>query len=170
MRGTLGAAASFATVPDAPALVAAMNVPDDIARTASVHWDGDIAHGKGTITTESGLVTAGYSFGTRFSSDPGTNPEELLGASHAACFTMALAAALTRGGHAPTSVDTTAKVLLRKQGAGFEVPRIELTTTATVPGVDDAQFQEFAKGAKEGCPISKALGAIEITLDATLKS
>jgi osmotically inducible protein OsmC len=145
-----------------------MQTPDDIARTASVHWDGDIAKGKGTIATESGLVKAGYSFGTRFSNEPGTNPEELLAASHAACFTMALSLALTRAGHPPTAIDTTARVHLKREGQGFDVPLIELTTTATVSGVDAAEFEELAKGAKENCPISRALRAVEIKLEAKL--
>jgi osmotically inducible protein OsmC len=145
-----------------------MQTPDDIARTASVHWDGDIAKGKGTIATESGFVKAGYSFGTRFSGDPGTNPEELLGASHAACFTMALSLALTRAGHPPTAIDTTARVHLKREGQGFEVPLIELSTTATAPGIEPAEFQELAKSAKENCPISRALRAVEIRLEAKL--
>lgn len=145
-----------------------MNVPDDIARTAKVHWEGDIARGKGKIDTASGTVSAGYSFNTRFSNEPGTNPEELLAASHAACFTMALTLGLTRAGHPPAAVDTTARVHLRREGDGFAVPLIELTTTASAPGLDPAQFQQIAAGAKENCPISKALKAVEITLDAKL--
>jgi len=117
-----------------------MNTPEDIARTATVHWEGDVARGKGTIETQSGLVTAGYSFGTRFSSDPGTNPEELLAASHASCFTMALSAALSRAGHPPSSIDTQARVHLHRVGAGFEISRIELETTVVAPGVDQAAF------------------------------
>ncbi len=147
-----------------------MNTPEDIARTATVHWEGDVARGKGTIETESGLVTAGYSFGTRFSSDPGTNPEELLAASHASCFTMALSAGLTRAGHPPSSIDTQARVHLHRVGAGFEISRIELETTVVAPGVDQAAFEPFAAEAKNGCPISKALKAVEITLAATLKA
>jgi osmotically inducible protein OsmC len=145
-----------------------MQTPDDIARTASVHWDGDVSRGKGTITTESGFVTAGYSFGTRFSGDPGTNPEELLAASHASCFTMALSLALTREGHPPTAIDTTARVHLRREHGGFDVPLIELSTTATAPGLDADEFQRLAKGAKENCPISKALRSVEVTLEAKL--
>ena len=145
-----------------------MQTPEDIQRTASVHWDGDVAHGKGTITTESRLVTAGYSFGTRFSNEPGTNPEELLAASHAACFSMALSAAMTRAGHPPTTVDTTAKVHLHREGAGFDIPRIELVTTVTAAGVSAEDFAALAAGAKENCPISRALRAVEITLDAKL--
>ena len=147
-----------------------MNTPEDIARTATVHWEGDVARGKGTIDTESGLVTAGYSFGTRFSSDPGTNPEELLAASHASCFTMALSAGLTRAGHPPSSIDTQARVHLHRVDAGFEISRIELETTVVAPGVDQAAFEPLAAEAKNGCPISKALKAVEITLAATLKA
>lgn len=145
-----------------------MQTPTDIARSASVHWEGDTARGKGTVTAESGKVTADYSFGTRFSGEPGTNPEELLAASHAACFTMALSLALTRAGHPPVSLDTTARVHLRVAGTSVDVPRIELATTAVVPGLDADEFQKLAVGAKENCPISKALKAVEITLDARL--
>ena len=147
-----------------------MNVPDDIARTATVHWEGDIARGKGHIDTQSGKVSADYSFGTRFSGDPGTNPEELLAASHAACFSMALSLALTRAGHPPTAIDTTARVHLRREGEGFDVPLIELTTRVSAPGVDDAAFAELAQSAKANCPISRALRAVEIVLDAKLNS
>lgn len=148
--------------------MAAMQIPDDIARTASVHWEGDIARGKGKIETGSHTVSGNYSFGTRFSNEPGTNPEELLAASHAACFTMALTLGLTRAGHPPAAVDTTARVHLRKEGEGFDVPLIELTTNATAPGLDADQFQKIAAGAKENCPISRALRAVEIKLTATL--
>jgi len=144
-----------------------MQTPD-IARTAKVHWEGDISRGKGQIDAESGLVSAAYSFNTRFSNEPGTNPEELLAASHAACFTMALTLGLTRGGHPPTAVDTTARVHLRRAGEGFDIALIELSTAAAVPGIDDAAFQQIAKGAKENCPISKALRSVETHLDARL--
>ncbi len=147
-----------------------MNTPEDIARSASVHWEGDISRGKGTIKAESGLVTADYSFGTRFSGDPGTNPEELLAASHASCFTMALSLALTRAGHPPSSIDTQAKVHLHRSGGGFEISLIELTTTVAAPGLDQAALEPLAAEAKTGCPISKALKAVEITLTATLKA
>jgi osmotically inducible protein OsmC len=145
-----------------------MHVPDDIARTAAVKWQGDVAHGHGTITTASGKVTADYSFGTRFTNEPGTNPEELLAASLAACFTMALSAALTREGKPPTTIDSTAKVHLQKSGASFEVPHIELIVSALVPGIADNDFQRIAMHAKESCPISKALHAVPISLTATL--
>jgi osmotically inducible protein OsmC len=147
-----------------------MNTPEEITRSASVHWEGDIARGKGTITAESGLVTAGYSFGTRFASEKGTNPEELLAASHAACFSMALSLALTRAGHPPTSIDTVAHVHLHRTSTGFEIPRIDLSTKVSAPGIDQAEFQQLAVGAKEGCPISGALRAVDIRLDAVLNS
>jgi osmotically inducible protein OsmC len=114
------------------------------------------------------MVSAGYSFGTRFSGDPGTNPEELLGASHASCFTMALSAALTRAGHPPKSIETTATVHLRSSGASFDISQIELVTTAAVGAIAEAQFAELAAEAKTSCPISKALGAVPISLQATL--
>lgn len=151
-------------------LLNGMQPADDIARTASVAWTGDVAKGHGTITTGSGKINADYSFGTRFSSEPGTNPEELLAASHAACFTMALSATLTRAGHAPTSIDTSAKVHLHRAGAGFEIPSIESTTHAVVPGILDDEFQQLATQAKETCPISRALRSVPITLNAVRKS
>ena len=146
-----------------------MHVPEDIARTAAIIWEGDVAKGHGTIKTGSGKIEANYSFGTRFAAEPGTNPEELLGASLAACFTMALAATLTRAGHATTSIDTTAKVHLKQVTGGFEIPLIELTTHAVVPGILDDQFQEYATLAKDSCPIGKALHSVSITLNASRK-
>lgn len=146
-----------------------MNTPD-IIREAGVHWTGDVAHGRGSITTGSGKVSADYSFGTRFSGDPGTNPEELLGAAHAACFTMAISGVLTRAGHPPTSLDTKAHVQLHKIEGGFEISQIDLALTGTVPGVSAAEFTQMATQAKEGCPLSKALKAVPITLTATLAS
>jgi len=145
-----------------------MNPPDAIIRSATVHWEGDVAHGRGSIATESGKVAADYSFGTRFSGDPGTNPEELLGASHAACFTMALSAVLTRAGHAPAALDTKARVHLEKDGPGFTITSIELATTGSVPGISQADFAKYAGDAKESCPLSKALKAVPISLEATL--
>jgi osmotically inducible protein OsmC len=147
-----------------------MNVPDDIARTATVHWEGDIAHGRGHIEAQSGKVSADYSFGTRFSGDPGTNPEELLAASHAACFSMALSLALTRAGHPPQAIDTTVRVHLSKDGEGFTISRIELQTRVSATGLDPAAFDKLAQGAKAGCPISKALAAVSIELDAQLNA
>jgi osmotically inducible protein OsmC len=147
-----------------------MSMTQEIVRTASVHWDGDVAHGRGAIATESGKVQAEYSFGTRFSGDPGTNPEELLAASHAACFTMALSAELTRAGHPPTSIDSNAKVHLQRIEGGYEIPAIELTTTAVAAGVSEDEFQKLATSAKENCPLSRALRAVTITMHATLRS
>jgi len=143
-------------------------IAKDIARTASVKWEGDVAKGHGSIVTGSGKVSASYSFGTRFSGDPGTNPEELLGASHAACFTMALSGALTRAGHAPTWIETTATVHLQAKGASFDVSQIELVTTAVVAAISEAEFSAFAADAKSTCPISKALASVPISLRATL--
>jgi len=141
-----------------------------IVRHATVQWAGDVAHGHGNIATESGKVDAEYSFGTRFSGDPGTNPEELLAASHAACFTMAPSAELTRAGHPPTEIETKAQVHLDKAGAGFEITKIELLARASVPGVIAETFAQHATAAKENCPLSKALRAVPITLEATLRS
>jgi lipoyl-dependent peroxiredoxin len=141
---------------------------EQIVRTASVRWVGDVAKGHGDITTESGKVSAAYSFGTRFSSDPGTNPEELLAASHAACFTMAASAVLTRAGHPPTSLDTTATVYLERAGEGFKVPSIELAIAGIVPGISAEEFTQFASQAEATCPISNALRAVPISLRATL--
>jgi osmotically inducible protein OsmC len=147
-----------------------MNMPDEIVRSASVHWEGDIARGRGSIATESGKVAADYSFGTRFSGDPGTNPEELLGASHAACFTMALSGVLTRAGHAPASLDTKALVHLKKDGPGFTIASIALSTTGNVPGISAADFAKYAGDAKESCPLSRALKAVPISLETTLSA
>jgi osmotically inducible protein OsmC len=147
-----------------------MHVPEDIARTAKVHWEGDVAKGHGTITTASGKVTADYSFGTRFATEPGTNPEELLAASYAACFTMALDATLTRTGHSPTAIDTTCKVHLHRQDGGFAIPSIELTTVATVGGILDDEFQHLAMQAKESCPIGKLMHTVPTTMNASRKS
>jgi len=140
----------------------------DIKRTASAKWTGDVPGGSGRIASASGAIDVAYSFNTRFGSEPGTNPEELLAASHGACFTMALAFALTQAGHAPATVDTTATVHLTRDEAGFSIPGIDLLTTASVPGLDDATFQQIAEGAKKNCPLSKALASVPITLTATL--
>lgn len=140
---------------------------EPIKRTASVAWTGDVAHGRGEISTQSGKVAASYSYGTRFSGDPGTNPEELLAASHAACFTMATSAVLTRAGHAPTELDTTATVTLDRKGEGFAVTKIELAISGKVDGITAEQFEEFAKTAEATCPISNALRSVPIELTTT---
>ena len=140
---------------------------------ASVHWEGAGKTGTGSISTETGALSKyPYGFASRFGEDRrGTNPEEILGAAHAACFTMAFAFACESQGIATKSIDTTAAVRLVKQGEGFAIDRIALTLKATVPGIDDAKFQKIAQGAKENCPLSKALAAVpEITLVATLLS
>lgn len=144
-----------------------------IEKTASVHWEGQGKKGIGQISTETGALKAyPYGFGSRFEDDrKGTNPEEILGAAHAACFTMAFSFACDRAGIATSSVDTKAAVRLAKQGEGFVIDRIALTMEATVPGIDEAKFQEIAAAAKRECPLSKALASVpEITLQATLKN
>ncbi len=144
-----------------------------MTRTASAHWSGALADGSGAISTESGALSEKpYSFSSRFEEDgeAGTNPEELLGAAHAACFTMQLSHMLAEAGHPPSRADTTAKVHLRKVEGGFEIHTIDLVLEADVPGIDDDQFHEIATTAKETCPLSKVLAAAEITLDATLRS
>ena len=139
------------------------------ARSANARWEGGLKDGKGNMRLGGGAFEGQYSFSSRFEEGAGTNPEELIAAAHAGCFSMALSAGLERGGHNPNSVETEAKVHLSpKDGGGFRISRIDLITTADVPGIDDAAFQEAAKAAKEGCPVSGALSAVEITLDATL--
>jgi osmotically inducible protein OsmC len=136
-----------------------------ITRTANAHWQGTGKEGKGTLTTQSGvLATTPYGFNTRFGDTKGTNPEELLAASHAGCFSMALAFALTAAGFTPESIATSARVTLEPDGPGFKISRSHLTLEAKVPGIDQAQFEKIAQGAKAGCPISKVLNA-EIGLD-----
>ncbi len=142
-------------------------------KKASVHWEGQGKNGKGQISTETDALKAyPYGFASRFEDDRrGTNPEELLGAAHAACFTMAFSFACDKAGFATAAVDTTASVRLVKQGEGFAIDRIALTMQASVPGITEARFQELANGAKAGCPLSKALASVpEITLAATLKA
>ena len=142
-----------------------------IEKTATVHWEGQGKKGAGKISTQTGaLKDYPYGFGSRFEDDRrGTNPEEILGAAHAACFTMAFSFACDKAGFATESVDTKATVRLVKEGEGFTIDRIALELTAKVPGIDEAKFQELAQGAKKGRPLSKALASVpEITLKATL--
>ncbi len=144
-----------------------------IERKASVHWEGRGKAGKGAISMETGALSAyPYGFASRFADDrKGTNPEEILGAAHAACLAMAFSFACDKAGFETKAVDTRAQVRLVSQGDGFLIDRIVLTLEAQVPGLDEAKFQELAKGAKAGCPLSKALAAVpEITLTATLRS
>ncbi|HSV59248.1 MAG TPA: OsmC family protein [Variovorax sp.] len=142
-------------------------------KKASVHWEGAGKTGKGSISTETGaLKDYPYGFGSRFGDDrKGTNPEEILGAAHAGCFTMAFAFALEGAGKTATRVDTQAAVRLVQDGAGFKIDRIALTLEAVIPDIDEATFQKIAEGAKANCPLSKALASVpEITMTATLKT
>ncbi len=139
-------------------------------KKASAVWKGGIKDGGGTISTESGaLKDAPYGFKARFESGPGTNPEELIGAAHAGCFSMALSLMLGQGGLTPDKIETHAAVTLDKVGDGFEITSSHLTVSAKIPGVDQARFAEIANQAKAGCPVSKLLKA-KITMDATLEA
>jgi lipoyl-dependent peroxiredoxin len=136
-----------------------------ITRTASAQWQGTGKEGKGTLTTQSGVLsTTPYGFNTRFGDTKGTNPEELIAAAHAGCFSMALAFALSNAGFTPTSIATSAAVTIESEGAGFKISRSALTLEASVPNISRDQFQKIAEGAKAGCPVSKVLNA-EVTLD-----
>jgi osmotically inducible protein OsmC len=142
-----------------------------ITKTASVHWKGRGKTGQGQISTETEAIRAyPYGFGSRFEDDrKGTNPEELLGAAHAACFTMAFSFACDKAGFSTDEVNTTAQVQLDKEGEGFAISKISLTLEARVPNIDEAKFQEIAAAAKRDCPLSKALKSVpEIALKATL--
>jgi osmotically inducible protein OsmC len=139
-------------------------------RKASAVWNGSLKEGKGTISTESGVLSkAQYSFSTRFENGRGTNPEELIAAAHAGCFTMALSAQLGNAGLTPESLETTASVTLEKLEAGFTVTKVHLDVEARIPGADQAAFQKAAEAAEKGCPISRLLKA-EITMTAKLLS
>lgn len=137
-------------------------------RQSDAEWRGDLKSGSGTMKLGSGAFEGAYSFPSRFENGTGTNPEELIAAAHAGCFSMALSAALSQAGHPPTRIHTSAKVHLEKAGAGFAITRIELDCEAEVSGIDAAAFAEQADGAKANCPVSKALAGTEITLTAKL--
>ncbi len=137
-------------------------------RSAEAEWKGDLKGGSGTVKTETGALDGAYSFASRFESGTGTNPEELIAAAHAGCFSMALSNMLAEHGHEPESVQTRAKVNLDMGEDGPSISRIDLVCRARVPGLDEDHFKEHAEAAKKGCPVSKALAAVEITLDATL--
>ncbi len=139
-----------------------------MAQTARAHWEGDLKTGKGRIALGSGVYEGPYSFKSRFEGAPGTTPEELLGAAHAGCFTMALSLGLTTAGHPATSLDTTATVTLGKIGEQTAVTRIDLVLKGVVPGLSDAQFKTLAEDAKKNCIISRAIANVPMTLDATL--
>jgi len=137
-------------------------------RTASAVWNGSLKEGKGTISTQSGVLKdTQYSFAARFENGIGTNPEELIAAAHAGCFTMAFSGQLTGAGFIPDSINTTARVTLDMHDKPT-VTKIHLTTQAKVPNIDKAKFDELAANAKSGCPISRLLAAAEITMEATL--
>lgn len=139
-------------------------------RSGSAVWQGNLREGKGTVSTESGVLRGSpYSFGSRFESAPATNPEELVAAAHAACFSMALSLQLQTAGFTAERIETTAKVTLEKLEAGFTITASHLTLTAKVPGAKPEEFAKIAEGAKAGCIVSRALNAA-ISLDATLLS
>lgn len=136
---------------------------------AEAEWKGNLAAGSGRLKVGSGAFEGPYSFKSRFEEgQSATNPEELIGAAHAGCFTMALTAQLSRAGITPTRIYTTAKVKLEKVGEGFSITTIDLETEAEIPGIDDAAFQTHALDAKQNCPVSKALAGVEIHLTAKL--
>lgn len=139
-------------------------------KTASAHWQGGIKDGKGTISTESGVLKESpYGFNTRFEDKPGTNPEELIGAAHAGCFSMALSKELGDAGMTAESIDTKAQVTLEKVEGGFEISTVHLTLRAKIPGADRAAFEKAVEAAKTGCPVSKVLKAT-ITLEDILEA
>src|ERR1700761_6169520 len=138
-------------------------------RNAAAEWQGDLRNGSGSFGGASGVISGKYSYKTRFEDEPGTNPEELIAAAHASCFSMALSNILSEAGHIPESVNTTAKVHLRIVEGAPTINQIDLVTEGRVPGIDQAQFAGFAQQAKEGCPVSRALAGVdEMTLNATL--
>ena len=138
-------------------------------RSASAVWKGDLKGGRGTVSTESGALDAPYDFKSRFEEGSQTNPEELIGAAHAGCYSMALANILAEAGHEPEQISTTAKVKLEMLDDGPTITSVALTTRGRVPGLDESTFREHAEAAKEGCPVSRALGAIDISLNASLE-
>jgi len=137
-------------------------------RNAQARWEGGLKDGSGQMTLGSGAYSGAYSFGTRFEETPGTNPEELIGAAHAGCFSMAFAAGLAKAGHSPRRIETKAKVHLEKVPEGFGITRIELETEGDVPGISEEEFQRLGEEAKKGCPVSRALAAVPIELKARL--
>lgn len=138
-------------------------------RNARAEWQGDLRNGAGTFEGASGVISGKYSFKTRFEDEPGTNPEELIAAAHASCFSMALSNILAEAGHAPESVNTTARVHLRMIEGAPTINQIDLVTEGRVPSIDQDQFAGYAQQAKEGCPVSRALAGVdEMTLEARL--
>jgi osmotically inducible protein OsmC len=137
-------------------------------RKAEAVWEGDLPNGSGTMKMASGAYEGPYSFSSRFQEGSGTNPEELLAAAHAGCFSMAFSKGLTDAGHIPNRVHTTARVHLEKGESGFSVTRIELTTEASVPGMEEGVFQKTAESAKNNCPVSRLFKGAEISVNAKL--
>jgi osmotically inducible protein OsmC len=137
-------------------------------RTSQATWQGNLPQGRGTMRVGAGHYEGPYTFASRFESGEGTNPEELIAAAHAGCYSMALANMLSKAGHEPQKVHTKANVHLEKGETGFSITRVVLDTEVTAPGLDEATFREQTEAAKKGCPVSRALGAIEIQLNAKL--
>jgi len=137
-------------------------------RTADAVWEGNLARGKGTMKFDK--FKGAYSAGSRFEEARGTNPEELIAAAHAGCFSMALAHELAQNGHDPKKIETSARVKIEKVGDGFSITEVHLTTHADVPGASEGEFRAAAERAKAGCPVSRALAGVKIGLDATLKA
>lgn len=138
-------------------------------RNATAAWEGGLQKGKGTFSGASGKIGGTYSFGTRFGEEPGTNPEELLAAAEAACFSMALSVGLEQAGHPPTKIETKAACTIDKVADGFKITTMKLVVRATVPGVTNDQFVKIAQATKDGCPVSKAIkGNVALELDAAL--
>jgi lipoyl-dependent peroxiredoxin len=137
-------------------------------RSAEAEWQGDLRGGNGKMAFGSGAFEGQYSFKSRFEEGEGTNPEELIAAAHAGCFSMQLASLLSQAGHEPDSVRTTARVALEPEDGGFGIERSDLSTEVAVGGLDDGEFQKYADEAKRTCPVSRALGAIEVGLEARL--
>ncbi len=141
-----------------------------VQRTSQATWKGNLKQGSGTLHLQSGLYEGPYTFATRFESAKGTNPEELISAAHAACYSMALSHMLSEAGHIPDYVRTEAKVVLDRVEAGFRITTIDLSVVAKVPGIDEPSFMAVAQKAKTGCPVSQALAATPITLSAHLQT
>lgn len=139
-------------------------------RTADAVWNGGLIEGSGTLKTGSGALSVPYTWKARAEDGSGTNPEELIAAAHAGCYSMAFSHILAGAGFKSKTIQTSAKVAFEKVGDGFAITKIDLTTVADIPGIDDATFQKLANAAKEGCPVSKALSATPIALSATLKT
>jgi osmotically inducible protein OsmC len=142
----------------------------NFTRKADAEWNGGIMDGKGTVKLGSGAFEGAYSFQSRFGEDTvATNPEELIAAAHAGCYTMALSGNLGKAGYEPKHIHTTAKVKIEKQGEGFVIPNIDLETEASIDGISDEEFQKIAEETKKTCPVSQVLSGAEISLNATLK-